>query len=96
MISLFVRNVDTPTLSCLVIPQGCLGIPMIAAHDRGIPIVVVDDKLEIDNIDCLDYIDATSVDNYVEAVGVVAAIRAGISVESLYRPIGGVEVCRKG
>lgn len=82
-------------VSCLVIPRRCLGVPMLAAHDRDIPIVVVDDKLEIDGIDCLNYIDATSVDTYVEAVGVVAAMRAGISIESLCRPICGVEVHRE-
>ncbi len=91
------RIIDSsPDISCLVIPQRCLGIPMLAAYDRDIPIVVVDDTLEIDNIDCLDYIDAISVDNYVEAAGVVAAMRAGISVESLGRPIAGVEVLREG
>lgn len=87
---------SSPDVSCLVIPRRCLGLPMIAAYDRNIPIVVVDDKLEIDDIDCTDYISAISVDNYLEAVGVVAALRAGISIESLRRPIGGVEIYREG
>ncbi len=87
---------SSPDISCLVIPQGCLGIPMLAAHDRDIPTIVVDDKLEIDNIDCKDYIDAISVDNYVEAAGVVAAMRVGLSIESLRRPIESVEVRREG
>ncbi len=91
------RIVDSsPDISCLVIPQRCLGIPMLAAHDRDIPIVVVDDKLEVCDVNCLGYIEAIAVDNYVEAVGVVAAMRAGISVESLGRPIESVEVHREG
>jgi hypothetical protein len=69
---------------------------MLAAYDRDIPIIVVDDKMEIDNIDCLGYIDAISVDNYAEAAGAVAAMRAGISIESLRRPIESVEVRREG
>lgn len=91
------RIIDSsPDVSCLVIPQRCLGIPMLAAYDRDIPIIVVDDELEVDDVNCLDYIEAISVDNYVEAVGVVAAMRAGISVESLGRPMGSVEVRREG
>jgi len=87
---------SSPDISCLVIPQMCLGIPMLAAYDRDIPIIVVDDDLEVDDVNCLDQIEAISVDNYVEAAGVVAAMRAGISVESLGRPIGSVEVRREG
>ncbi len=87
---------SSPDVSCLVIPKKCLGVPMLAAFDRDIPIIAVDDYLEIENIDCTDHIDAISVDNYIEAAGVVAAMRAGISVESLGRPIGSVEVRREG
>lgn len=89
------RIVDTsPDVSCLVIPRRCLGIPMLAAKQRGIPIIAVDDKLEVGNVDCGDHVDAIGVDNYLEAAGVVAALRAGISIESLCRPISKVRVTR--
>jgi len=81
-----------PDASCLVIPRRCLGIPMLAAHDREIPIIAVDDNLNVDYVDCTDYVDAFVVDNYLEAAGVVSALRAGISLESLRRPIKGVKV----
>lgn len=89
------RIVDTsPDVSCLVIPRRCLGIPMLAAKQRGIPIIAVDDKLEVGNVDCADYMDVIGVDNYVEAAGVVVALRADISIDSLCRPIDKVKVTR--
>lgn len=83
---------NSPDVSCLVIPRRCLGIPMLAAQQRGIPIIAVDDKLEIESVNCTDYIDAIVVDNYVEAAGAVAALRAGVTIESLRRPISKVKM----
>ncbi len=88
----FRGNSVDPDVSCLVIPRWCLGIPMLAAHERGIPIIAVNDRLEVDNIDCTDYVDAFVVDNYMEAAGAVAALRSGITIESLRRPIRKVKV----
>ena len=80
--------------SCLVTPRMCLGLPALAAHERGIPIIAVNDKLEVESVDCTDHVDAIVVDNYVEAAGAVAALRAGVSFESLRRPLGKVKVTR--
>ena len=66
----------------------------LAAHERGIPIIAVNDKLEVESVDCTDHVDAIVVDNYVEATGAVAALRAGVSFESLRRPLGKVKVTR--
>lgn len=85
-------TLNSPDVSCLVIPKWCLGIPMLAAHERGIPIIAVNDRLEVANVCFTDYIDAIVVDNYIEAAGVVAALRAGISVDTLRRPISKVKV----
>ncbi len=87
---------NSPDVSCLVIPRRCLGVPMLAAQQRNIPIIAVDDKLEVGNVDCTEYVDAVVVDNYMEAVGAVAALRAGISIESLRRPISKAKVSGKG
>lgn len=82
----------SPDVSCLVIPNGCLGVPMLAAHQRGIPIIAVDDQLEVGDVRCTDHFGTIMVDNYIEAAGAVAALRAGISVETLRRPISKVKV----
>lgn len=81
-------------VSCLVTPRMCLGLPVLAAHERGIPIIAVNDKLQVEAVDCTDYVYAIVVDNYIEAAGVVAALRAGISVKSLRRPLEKVRVSR--
>lgn len=82
----------SPDVSCLVIPKCCLGVPTLAAHERGIPIIAVNDQLEVGNVDCTEYVDAVVVDNYIEAAGAVAALRAGISIETLRRPMSKVKV----
>ncbi|UCG02461.1 MAG: DUF3326 domain-containing protein [Candidatus Heimdallarchaeota archaeon] len=85
---------SSPDVSCLVIPRRCLGVPMLAAQQRDIPIIAVDDNLEIGSIDCTNYVNAIVVGNYMEAVGAVTALRSGISIESLRRPISKVKVSR--
>ncbi len=74
-------------VSCIVIPRGCLGIPILAAKERNIPIIAVSDQLAVGNFDCTNYVDSIVVDNYLEAAGAVAALRSGISIESLRRPL---------
>ena len=66
----------------------------MAAHERGIPIIAVNDKLMVGSIDCTDHVNAVVVNNYVEAAGAVAALRAGVSIESLRRPLKKVKVTR--
>lgn len=102
------RIVDDPTLlghpsvvtardvSCLVTPDGCLGLPILAALEQGIPVVAVRDAsvLVHNDLSALPWAPGqfTVVDNYLEAVGVVCAKRAGITVESVRRPIEPVTV----
>lgn len=78
-------------VSCLVIPDKCVGLPTLAALEQGIPVIAVRDNKNIMDNDLsvlpwkpnqLHY-----VDNYLEAVGVVAAIKAGIPTESVLRPL---------
>ncbi len=83
-----------PDPSCIVTPRMCLGLPALAARARGIPIIAVNDRLEVGCIDCTNHVNAVVVDNYVEAAGAVAALRAGVSLESLRRPLGKVKVTR--
>jgi hypothetical protein len=78
-------------ISCLVIPDGCLGLPVLAALEQGIPIVAVRDPSHLMSNDLAALPWATgqfcSVDNYLEAVGVLCAIRSGLALDSLRRPI---------
>jgi hypothetical protein len=84
----------SPDVSCLVIPRRCLGIPMLAAQQRGIPIIAVNDHLLVDSVDCTDCVDVIEVDNYIEAAGAVVALRSGIDIASLRRPVPEIKVTR--
>lgn len=78
-------------ISCLVIPDGCIGLPTLAALDQGIPVVAVHENQNLmrNDLSTLPWQDGQLhfAKNYWEAAGVVAALRAGIAPESLRRPL---------
>ena len=85
-------------ISCLVIPDGCLGIPTLAALEQGIPVIAVRENRNLMKNDLAElpwrrgqfYL----VNNYWEAVGVMASLRAGVEPSSVRRPITPMEVER--
>jgi hypothetical protein len=83
-------------ISCLVIPDGCLGLPVLAALEQGIPVIGVRDPghLMHNDIAALPWAHGqfTSVGSYLEAVGVLCARRAGLTLDSVRRPILPVHV----
>ena len=82
---------DSGDISCLVVPDGCVGLPTLAAIYLGIPVVAVrgNTNLMKNELEFLPWQAGRffSVDNYLEAAGVVAAIRAGLSPRSVVRPL---------
>jgi len=79
-------------VSCLVIPDGCVGLPTLAALEQGIPVIAVKE-----NKNCMqnrledlpfDTGKLFVVENYLEAVGVMTALKAGVAVETVRRPLG--------
>jgi len=78
-------------ISCLVIPDGCLGLPTLAALEQGIPVIAVRENRNIMRNDLAIFPWAPGqlhiVENYWEAVGVIAAIKEGITPESVRRPL---------
>ncbi len=83
-------------VSCMVIPDGCLGIPTLAALEQGIPVIAVRENKNLmkNNLADLPWRRGQFhlVNNYWEAVGVMAALKAGIEPVSVRRPILPVEV----
>ena len=69
-------------VSCLVIPDGCLGLPTVAALEQGIPVVAVEENRNImkNDLSVLPWAEGKfyRVSNYWEAAGVVSSVRAGI------------------
>jgi hypothetical protein len=78
-------------ISCVIIPDGCLGLPTLAAIEQGIPIIAVkENKNRMQNkLEELPFKPGKLfiVENYLEAVGVMNAIKAGVAIESVRRPL---------
>lgn len=83
-------------ISCLVIPDGCLGLPTLAALEQGITVIAVRENSNLmkNDLSTLPWAPGQfhRVGNYWEAVGMIAAIKAGIAPESVRRPLQGTTV----
>ena len=84
-------------ISCLVIPDRCVGLPTLAALEQGIPVIAVkENKNRMQNkLEELPFSPGKLfvVDNYLEAVGVMNAMKAGVAPESVRRPLAYTTVC---
>ena len=78
-------------IHCLIIPDGCIGLPTLAALAQRIPVIAVRGNRNCLTNDLRVLPGASEgvyyVDNYLEASGVMTALRNGISLESVRRPI---------
>ena len=92
-------TLDAGDVSCLVIPDGCLGLPTLAALLQGIPVIAVEECQTImkNDLGALPWRPGQfrRVANFWEAAGIVATMKAGISPESVRRPIAGVAIDRR-
>ena len=83
-------------VSCLVIPDGCVGLPTLAALEQGIPVIAVRENRNLmkNNLEVLPFVPGKLfiVDNYLEAVGVMTALKAGVAVASVRRPLAETKV----
>jgi len=78
-------------VSCLVIPDGALGLPTLAALIQGIPVIAVREARNIlkNDLSQLPWRPGqfAVAETMLEAVGMVAALRAGVALDSMRRPI---------
>jgi len=78
-------------ISCMVIPDGCLGLPVLAALEQGIPVIAVHDQSHLMDNDLRSLPWSAgqfcTVNNYLEAVGVLCARKTGLALDSVRRPI---------
>ncbi len=85
-------------ISCLVIPEGCLGLPTLAALEQGISVIEVANKnLMKNDLGALPWAAGQfhRASNYLEAAGLIAALRAGISDDSVRRPLRRTSLTRR-
>lgn len=78
-------------IGAVVMPASCLGgVPALAAEFSDIPLIAVRENttvLDVTN-DKMKMRNVIEVESYLEAAGVVLALREGIAIESLRRPLG--------
>jgi hypothetical protein len=86
------HQISLNNVGAVVAPASCLGgVPALAAEFSDIPLIAVEDNhtlLDVTN-DKMRMHNVIPVKSYAEAAGVVLALRHGISLESLRRPIAG-------
>lgn len=87
----YYNGLNVEDISCLIIPDGCVGLPTIAALEQGIPVIAVKENSNRMKNNLLDLPFSEGklfiVDNYLEAVGIIHSIKAGIKPDSVRRPI---------
>ncbi len=86
-------------VSCLVIPDGCVGLPTLAALEQGIPVIAVRENRNRMKNDLKELPFASDklffAENYPEAVGIMTALKAGVALSSVRRPLAKTKVSRE-
>jgi hypothetical protein len=82
---------NSADVSCLVIPDRCIGLPTLAALEQNIPVIAIRENgnLMQNDLQALPWgpNQLYVVENYWEAVGVMTALKAGIAPYSMRRPL---------
>lgn len=78
------KGISVKDVDCMVSPYGCFGAPHQACLDANIPVIAVrENKCCLNNPENEKFI---YVENYIEAAGMLMAMRAGVHPSSLRRP----------
>lgn len=85
------KGITLEDVSCVIIPDGCIGLPTLACLENEIPLIVVKENKNLMSNDLRKLPFRNNklffVDNYLEAVGVMTALKAGISPDITRRPV---------
>ncbi len=83
--------ISASDISCLVIPENCIGLPTLAALEQGIPVIAVRENRNCMQNDLNKLPFKTDklfiVDNYVEAAGIISVLKSGVTFSSVRRPL---------
>lgn len=83
-------NVSIGDVGCLVSPDSCYGFPHRACERNDVPVIVVKENKTCLNNKMPDHF--IFVENYLEAAGVITAMREGIGLFSVKRPVNPTKV----
>ncbi len=85
-------------LGAAVVPQGALGgEAVLSCIEKFIPLIIVSNQGVLDvssekmRLDCLSREHILYASNYLEAAGLITALRQGINIKSLLRPVEGIK-----
>lgn len=81
------KGLSYKDVDVMISPYGCWGRPHEACRKNNIPIIVVRNNKTVLNDGFPEKTNIIFVENYLEAVGVIQAMKNGISLESMERPI---------
>jgi hypothetical protein len=88
-----ISNVD---ISCLIVPDGCIGLPTLAALEQGVPVIAVKGNKNAmrNDLGALPWARGQlyRVENYWEAAGVMMALKAGVSPHAVRRPLAAADL----
>ena len=93
LISLYPNQIES-----IVIPNGALGgEAVLAGIEKGLNIISVKNQniLNVTN-EFYDYPNLFEVNNYLEAAGTILAIKKGINLKSIKRPLKKIQQCFYG
>jgi hypothetical protein len=86
-------------ISCVVIPDGCVGLPTLAALEQGIPVIAVRENRNRmrNDLEKLPFGPGKLfiVENYLEAVGLMTALKAGVAPSAVRRPLEQTKVSQE-
>jgi hypothetical protein len=92
--------INCEDVSCLVIPDGCVGLPTLAAAEQGIPVIAVrgNSNLMRNDLRSLPFKQGQLhyAANYYEAAGIMAGMKAGVAPATLTRPMQPLRINRVG
>jgi hypothetical protein len=85
-------------VSALVIPDGCVGLPTLAAVEQGIPVVAVRNNTNLmrNDLRALPFRPGQLryAQNYYEAAGILTAMKSGVAAATIARPMQPLRVER--
>lgn len=92
--------VNCEDVSALVIPDGCVGLPTLAAVEQGIPVIAVrgNTNLMRNDLKSLPFKQGQLqyAANYYEAAGIISGMKAGVAPATLARPMQPMRINRVG
>ena len=92
------KGINLDDISCLVTTDGCIGLPLLACLENDIPVIAVKNKNKMKNdLKTLPFKNGKLffANNYLEAAGIMTALKAGVSTQSVQRPIAKTKLIKK-